>query len=235
MFPNTICCTFTAVPASSGNAIGLAVIPRPVAVEGAEHTIDGKPQLDPGIGGERLTDFGHFGLQPARELLQPGRIYIIDAALAQELLLHTMKPRVVNAQDDVSEHLHKPAVAIPRKPSVAGGPCERLRGLPVQPEIEHGVHHAGHGYRGARPHTDEQRRVRGAKGTPRLLFKRLHRLVKLGLESIRPCLGTTEEGSTRLGRKGKPWRNWEAQASHLGEACALTSEKRLVGAFSVLK
>ena len=45
----------------------------------------------------------------------------------------------------IAVHLHKAAVAIPRKPTVAGGLLERLHGDVIESKIQDGVHHARHG------------------------------------------------------------------------------------------
>lgn len=65
-----------------------------------------------------------------------------------------------DTQDDVTEHLDKTAIAVQGEALVARLGGQALDGIVVQPQVQDGIHHAGHGNRC--PGTDgDQERVFG--------------------------------------------------------------------------
>nr|BFE69143.1 hypothetical protein GCM10020092_024440 [Actinoplanes digitatis] len=68
--------------------------------------------------------------------------------------------------DGLSEHLNEPPVRVPGEALVAAGLCREARdALVVEPDVEHGLHHAGHREGGTRTHRDQQRVARVTQPT----------------------------------------------------------------------
>jgi hypothetical protein len=61
------------------------------------------------------------------------------------------------AHDHVAEHVEEAAVAVPAGAGIVGLGDEAEHRLVVHAEVQHGVHHAGHGDGGAGAHGDQQR------------------------------------------------------------------------------
>ena len=101
-----------------------------------------------------------------------GRIELLVAVDAGRLLGGidlAFEDLAVDIEHDLAEHLDQPAVGVEREP-FAGERAEPVdRGL-VEPDVEHGVHHAGHGELGAGTHGDEQGIFRIAEAAAGLLF-----------------------------------------------------------------
>ena len=81
---------------------------------------------------------------------------MIELALALRLGLLQRRghQRVERRRRQTRHHLgialHQPAIAVPGQPRIAGQADQRLDGLGVQADIQHGLHHARHRHR-ARP------------------------------------------------------------------------------------
>ena len=78
---------------------------------------------------------------------------------------------VVDAHDDVAEHVDQAAIGVVGEPLVAGGVRQAFDDCVVQAEVEDRVHHAGHRGRGAGADGDEQRDLRVAELLARLLLE----------------------------------------------------------------
>ena len=70
---------------------------------------------------------------------------------------HLFEEVVRDAHDHAAEHLNQAAIGVVDKARVAGQIDHALDGLIVEADIEHGVHHAGHGKFGAAAAGDQQR------------------------------------------------------------------------------
>ena len=131
----------------------------------AEDGLDGKAQLQLGVlreGGAAID--GDLGvslgvdvdgedlLEGLGEVLQVlgGELGVeLDALLGLLLVDGVLEEVTVDAHDDVGEHLDEAAVGVPGKALVAGLLDEAVDGDVVEAEVEDGIHHAGHGERGA--------------------------------------------------------------------------------------
>lgn len=132
-----------------------------------------------------------------------------------------------NTHDDVAEHLDEAAVAVPGEPLVAGLLDERLEGIGVETEVEHGVHHARHGLRRTGAHGNKKRILLVAKLCT-------HELLEPGevLEDLLPEtfgigalvgveIGAGLRGDREAGRNGKP------DARHVGKVGTLSTKQML--------
>src|SRR5262249_26238452 len=128
-----------------GNAMELAVRPRPVVVPGAKYRADGSPELLLRIVGGRIAGV------LADELVVPtsdiGEILFVqlriggDSSLAALLGEDFLELVLGHLEHDVSVHLEESAPAVERE-SLAGFGSETANRLAGQAEIEDCVHHS---------------------------------------------------------------------------------------------
>ncbi len=97
----------------------------------------------------------------------------------------------------------------------------------VQPEVQHGVHHAGHRGASARSHRDQQWIGRIAKCATGLAAEFGHRRVDLEPKVGRIGFAVGVEVSADLGRNGEARRHGQGERSHLVQVRALAAEKVL--------
>ncbi len=79
-----------------------------------------------------------------------------DPALGLDARDLVFEARAGHAVNDVAEHLHEAAIAVPGKALVLRARGQALDGLVVETEVEHGLHHPGHRHARARAHGDQQ-------------------------------------------------------------------------------
>ena len=92
-----------------GNAGGVAIVDRALAVPRGEHRLDGHPQLLGGIGRELRRDVAEAGDDRAEVV--DGEVGIAgDAPRDASAREHVFEQLVAESQDDGAEHLDKPAV-----------------------------------------------------------------------------------------------------------------------------
>ena len=142
---------------------GVAVIDGALAIPGFEDGFGGQAQLLVGILGEiealvLLDD----RLEIARSDCLPdprrsGRCRLCTPFLCFVLCQDILKGFVRHAQHDRAEHLDQAAVGVVDKALVAGQLDHACGGLVVQTDVEHGIHHAGHGELGAGAAGNQQR------------------------------------------------------------------------------
>ena len=105
------------------------------------------------------------------------------------------------------------------------GARQALDGLVVEPEIEDGLHHAGHGTGGAGANADEQRILGIAEFFLRETLELSEILSDLRAEFLWKFAAVLEV--VVAGFRGDSETRWnrEADARHLGEARALSAEE----------
>ena len=143
-----------------------------------------------------------------------------------ELLQRVLELMMLDAEHDGRIHFDEAAVAVPGEALVAGIAGQRFDGLVVEAEIEHRVHHAGHGGAGARAHGDEQRPFRRrSKAWPATRPISAMRGVDLRVEVGGKGLAVGVEIGADLGGDGEAGRNGQAERGHFGQIGALAAEK----------
>ena len=178
---------------------------------------------------ERLAAFLLHALLVVDDELRPvvgGEIGVEAVALAFLVDVEQfLEVFVVDAEHDVGIHGDEAAIAVIGEAPVAGFLRQRLHGLVVEAEIEHGVHHARH--RGARAgaHRDEQRILLVAEGLAGDAADLRQRGLDLALEVLRVLLVVGVEVGADLGGDGEAGRHRQAEIGHLGEVCALAAEQ----------
>ena len=138
-------------------AVGVGALVHP----GAEHRADRAPQLRVRILREGLAQLLLHALLVALDELGPvvGRQIGVEViALALLVMVEQfLEMLMAEAEHDVGIHGDEAPVAVIGEAPVAGFLGQRLHGLVVEAEIEHGVHHAGHRGARARAHRHQER------------------------------------------------------------------------------
>ena len=209
--------------------VELAVSIGPGGAPAAEHRADGAPELFLDIFRKRLAQ---FLLHQLFVVLGDG-FQIIGAEFGIEfdafVFLGDMddlfEMGMIHPQHDIGIHLDEAAIAVIGKARIAGEPGQALGGFGVEAEVEHGVHHAGHGDAGAGAHTDQQRLVGIAEIALGLVTDLAQRRGGLFLQigGIGFAMGVIMGAD--FGGDGKARRNRQADIAHLGQIGALAAEK----------
>ena len=207
-----------------------AVDAGPLAVPGLEHRPDGHLELghgvvregDASLRGSDLFEAGH----EAREVLGPqfgvggdvpGQLRPVDLVL---------EALAGDAHHDLAEHLDETAVGIGGEALVAVVLRQAGDRGVVEPQVEDGVHHAGHRELGPRAHRDKQGVLRVAEPAAHLLLKRLH----VPGDLVHDALGQAPLAQVLvagLGGDREARRHRQAQVGHLPEVGALAPEQVL--------
>ena len=247
--------------AQTEHPIYLAVLDGAIVVPRSKHRLDRHLELLERIRGKRATMFRVHRLVISDQRLETRRVEIgvvcdvRGGFRRRELRLERL---VRDAEDDVAEHIKQTSVCVERETAfvVRGGTFEHRRNhFIVQADVENGIHHAGHGRRGAAADGDEQRRRplelgrgRGPGGgfrggrfrEPREAPSHttfdvrdpLTHLVPHGGECLARRVGVASSSSggvelANLGRYREAGRNVQPDTGHLREAGALTPEEVL--------
>ena len=229
-----------------GDAVLFAVNAGALVHPAAKDGLDGKAQLELrivredglAIGDLELGIQGGFdvvgedALEGLDELLQVlGRKLGVNADAGNQAGLGqgVFEQVGVDAHDDVGEHLDKAAIAVPGKARVLRLGDEALDGIVVEAQVEHRVHHAGHGERSARAHRHEQRIV----GVAELLAAAG---LEVGLSgndlvecALRPNVASTGVLNAGLAGNGKATGDRQADTAHLGKVSALAAKHKVHG------
>ena len=226
-----------------GDLVLLAVDDGALVHPAAEDGLDGKTQLQLGVlreGGAAID--GDLGvslgvdvdgedlLEGLREVLQVlgGELGVeLDALLGLLIVDGVLEEVTVNAHDDVGEHLDEAAVGVPGKALVAGLLDEAVDGDVVEAEVEDGVHHAGHGERGAGADGDQQRVLGVAQLLAHALLEVLAGGVDLVQDAVSPDVASVCVGNAGLAGDGESRRNGKANLGHLGKVGALAADDPL--------
>mmetsp|Transcript_88739 Transcript_88739/g.173566 ORF Transcript_88739/g.173566 Transcript_88739/m.173566 type:complete len:234 (-) Transcript_88739:408-1109(-) len=118
-----------------------------------EHSAHGAPKLLLGILGKLLVrlveNTGLVGRDEYFKVLRRQLIVHLHATATLRALEQPLEGSDVQTEHDVRIHLHEAPVAVEGEAPVTRAPRQALDRLVVQPEVEHGVHHPGHGGAGS--------------------------------------------------------------------------------------
>ena len=208
-----------------------------VVAPGLKHRLDGAGELHVGIVGEvhpqALLDHAlelddqlleRLGRQLGVELHAVGLLLVVEDLVERIVILFVLR---LEAEHDVAVHGDEAAIAVVGEPLVARLGGQTGGGLVVEPEVQDGVHHAGH--RGARARADrDQQRVRRVAelGAHQLLHPR-HRAADVGVELLGELLAVGVELGADLGGDGESRGDRQADVGHLGQVRALAAEEVL--------
>ncbi len=212
-----------------GNAVKAPIGDGALVHPRAEHRADRAPQLVVRTLRKRraglLLDLRLVELDELRPVvgveLGVEHVAVLVLVLVEELLEQV----VIEAEHHVGIHGDEAAVGIVGEAPVAGIPGDRLDGLVVEAEVEHGVHHARHRGAGAGAHRDEQRVLAIAEPAPGQPADLRERRLDLGLELLRIGFAVLVEVGADLGGDGEAGRHRQAEIGHLGEVRALAAEE----------
>jgi hypothetical protein len=131
----------------------------------------------------------------------------------------------IHAQHDLAKQLHKAAIGIGREARVVGELGQAIKGLLVQPQVQHCIHHTGHRELRARAHRHQQRVGRIAKLLAGLLLDILERRQHLIPHAFWELLVVVVIAVARLGGDRKARRHRHARARHLGYAGTFAAQQ----------
>ncbi len=224
-----------------GRDVELApVVHGTLAHPGLEHRLDGDLQLFVGILREGAAGgLLHHGQEALADLLQVGggEPHVLgDVGILLHPLELDIEQGIVDAQRHLAEELDEAAVGVVAEALVTGLADLALQGLGVEPQIEDGVHHAGHGERGAGTHRYQQRVLGITEALAGLLFHRLHLLVDLFHQPLGQLVRLgVEIGEAGLGGDDEARWHIEPDLGHLAEVGPLASQQFLVLAVTFLE
>ena len=141
-----------------------------------------------------------------------------------ERLLEMM---MLDSEHHVRIHGDEAAIAVIGEPLIARALGKRLDGDVVEPEIEHGVHHAGHRRAGAGAHGDQERILRIAEGAAGKAADLIERPVDLRFQLRRIGLAVIVIIGAELGGDREPGRNRQPEIGHFREVGPLAAEQVL--------
>ena len=207
--------------------VGTGVVPA------AEHSLDSLDQLITGILGEGTTFVVLVDLlEDADQFLQvvSSQVHVVLDALG---FLHLVDLHLEQAlgdhHDDVSEHLHKTAVAVVCKAGVAGLLCQTLNSLVVQTQVQDGVHHAGHGLTCAGTDRDQQGICVVTELLAGDLFQTLEVLKNVSGDIVVDLTTVCIVLGAGVGGDGEALRNRHTGSSHLCQTGTLAAQGVLHG------
>jgi hypothetical protein len=134
---------------------------------------------------------------------------------------------ILDAEHDLPVHLDEAAIAVIGEALVAAPPCQPRDGPVVEPEVEHGVHHARHRDASSGAHRDEQRVVGVSEPCPKQTLDRGESLGDLLPQLRRIGFAVRVEVGADTGRDCETRRHRQAEIAHLGEAGPLSAEQIL--------
>ncbi len=209
------------VQAAIGN--GALVHPR------AEHGADCAPELAVRVLRERFAVLLLETRLVAPHQIAPivGRKLGIERVAVAVLVVveNLLEVVVLDPEHDVRIHRNEATIGVVGEAPIAGIARQRLRRHVVESEIEHRVHHAGHGCAPARAHRDQQRIAAIAEGPAGDAADLRKRGVDLRMQLVGIALVVGVELGADRGRDGEAGRHRQAEIGHLGEARALAAEQ----------
>ena len=210
----------------------------------AEYGLNGKAELERGGGGEldlaRCID--ELGMKQNRDVFTEDRLKLVNelakvlggkiAILAdsRDQALHgkrVFKQVRVDSENDVGEHLDKPAIGIPCEPRVAGLPDKALNGVVIKAEVENGIHHAGHGKGSSGANRHQQGIVWVAQALSHALFEVASGLIDLVEHALRPFVAAVRIIHAGFACDGETRRNGQPQTRHLGKISPFAPEDKV--------
>ncbi len=212
-----------------GDVVELAVGDGALVLPTGEDGTDGTPQLLPRVLREGLVedlpDLVHVQADDGLPVAGT-QVGIEEMALGQLVVLEdVLEVEVLHAHDHVGIHLDEAPVAVVGEAPVAAVGGQALDRLVVEAEVQHGIHHAGHGRPGTRTHRHKERVAAISQFGAHVLLDTGQRLLDAGLEAARVgALVGTEPGAD-LGGDGEAGRHRQAQLAHLGQVRPLAAEK----------
>src|SRR5699024_5259429 len=203
---------------------------RSGCVPGVEDRLDRKGHLFAWVTGERFPGlFVDDRLEVFHEFLDvvdvqvevvdhtPGGLDLVDGVLEQ---------LTVDALDRLAEHLDQASVGVPGEAGVPALFGEADDGSVVEPDVEDGLHHAGHGELGARTYAHQEGIVGLSESASHLPLEVFEARLDLGVHAG-GHVAVLQIVAARLGGDGEAGGYGQAEVGHLGEVGALAAEEVL--------
>src|SRR6516225_4464633 len=168
------------------------------------------------------------------EILKPGdegppivgRKISVEQNITVELVIFKqLLEMVLDAEHHLSVHLDEAAIAVVCETFVAAPTRQSLDHSVVEPEVEHGVHHARHRNPRAGAHRDEERVVRVSEPCAERALDPGERTFDLFVQLRRMRFVVRIKIAAGLGGDREAGRHRQSETAHLGKACPLASEQ----------
>ena len=196
----------------------------------SEDSADRAPQLLLRFFRERVAELlGDEVLEPGynRPPILCGEIGIECDTGVELVVFEELFEMILDAEHDLPVHLDEASIAVIGEALVAALPCQPRDGPVVEPEVEHGVHHARHRDASSGAHRDEQRVVGVSEPCPKQTLDRGEPLGNLLPQLHRIGFAVRVEVGADAGRDCETRRHRQAEIAHLGEAGPLSAEQIL--------
>ena len=212
-----------------GNVVQTAISNGALIHPRSEHRADCAPQLRVRVLRKRLAAlllhslfvFGDKFVQIVGIKIGVERVAVTVFVIVENFL----EVMMLDAQHDVAIHGDEAPIAVQSEAAIAGLGRERVNRHVVEPEIEHGVHHAGHRCTSAGAHRDEERIFAVAELLSGDAADLHERRIDLPLQIFRIGFAVLIEISADLGCDREAGRHRQAELRHLGETGAFAAEK----------
>ncbi len=212
-----------------GDSLLAAIDDGAVVVPASEHGFDCELELSPWVGWKALAGFDlnereELGAYPF-EVFRGQVAVLLIALLLLVVVEDDLELVLVDSEHDVGEHHDEAPVRIVDEAFVAALSDQAFDGLGVEPEIEDGVHHAGHRELGPRPHGDEEGVLGIAQALAQIFFDGREGGPNLVHQARRHRCAIRVVLVADLGSDGKPRGDRKADVRHLGQIGALASKQ----------
>ena len=219
-----------------GDALAATVELGALGVPAAEDRLDGHVHLTAGRlreGVARLVEDDLLELGDDLLEVVGGQVDVgLNAGLLLVRVEDVAEALGVDVEHRLAEHLDEPAVGVPREALVTGEGGEGVDGVVVEADVEHRLHHAGHGELRAGAHREQERLLGVAEGAADEVLDVTQSLGDLDAHLRgHPPLG--EVGAAGLRRDREAGRDGQAQLDHLGEVGPLAAEEVLLVAIAL--
>jgi hypothetical protein len=151
----------------------------------------------------------------------------VGALLGLDLVERVLEEVAVDVEHGLAEHLDEPPVGVPGEPLAARLLGEALHRLVVEPDVEDGLHHPGHGRGGTRADRDQERVGGVAERLAHRLLQRHQVLADLLVELGRGA-AVLQVVPAGVGGDGETGRDRQPEVGHLRQVGALAAEQVLL-------
>jgi hypothetical protein len=133
----------------------------------------------------------------------------------------------LQVEHHVAVHRHEAPVRIVGEARVPGQGDETLHRLVIEPKVQHGVHHAGHGGPRTGAHRHQERVGRVAEAAPDELLDAVEVLGDRVTQPARVAAAVGVEVGAHVRRDREPGRHRQAERRHLRQVGAFPAEQCL--------
>ncbi len=212
-----------------GDLVELPVGNRPRSIPGFKDRSDGPPELFFRVLGEFFAGLLLYNCFEFRDQVAPVFCRELKVQLHSLLLFSLRDPLLhlvpADSQHHVAVHLDETAVGVVSKTGIAGFLDQPFDRFIIDPQVQDGVHHPGHGDPGAGADGKEQGILRIAEFRPHDFLHLGQSLLDLFAQSGWIFLFVVVIDVADLGGNGEPGGNRDLQVGHLREVTSFSAKE----------